>query len=404
MQAPQRSDDAETRVTAYTFDSNLAWVVIALAEHRDTILTRWLDAAASQSFHHDRREHAIADHIPALFDALIALLARNAPNARNPAAPLDDPAILAAARGHALMRVEQGLAPVDVLTEFRLLRQELWHALRVAIPDSAPSSDVVGAELLINDALDGAGALALAALTERIEQVREEFLATIVHDLRNPLTKIRGYAQLAGRNLGRPAPDLPRVSDGLTRIVTAVDEMQALLTTLVDTSRTALGALVLHPARTDLATLLRETIAQLQTDIAERVVIHISPDLDVIGWWDRQRLGQVIANLLANAEKYSPPGTPIVVTVDADGATVRVSVRDEGIGVPAEDLPRLFERYFRARNATERGVEGLGLGLYLCRGIISAHGGQTEAESDGPGRGTTIRFTLPRQPAYRAGD
>src|SRR4051794_7151324 len=128
VQASPPHNDAETRVTAYTQDSNLAWVVVALAEHRDAILTRWLDAAAMQPFHHDHREHAVADHIPALFDALLFLLTRSAPSARNSAAPLDDPAILAAAQGHALMRVEQGLAPVDVLTEFRLLRQELWHA------------------------------------------------------------------------------------------------------------------------------------------------------------------------------------------------------------------------------------------------------------------------------------
>ncbi|MDQ6603817.1 MAG: HAMP domain-containing histidine kinase [Chloroflexota bacterium] len=400
MHAPQTSDDAETRVTSYTHDSNLAWVVVALEEHRDAILARWLDAATSQPFHQGHREHAVADHIPALFDALIALLARSAPSARNPAAPLNDPAILAAARGHALVRVEQGLAPVDVLTEFRLLRQELWHALRLAIPDSAPSSDVVGAELLINDALDGASALALAALTERIEQVREEFLATIVHDLRQPLTKIRGYAQLAGRNLDRPAQDLTRVSSGLTRIVAATDEMQALLTTLVDASRTALGALVLHPARTDLAELLRETVAQLLTDDTERVAIHIQPGLDTTGWWDRDRLGQVLTNLLANAEKYSPPGAPIAVTVDGDAASVRMSLQDEGIGIATDDLPQLFDRYFRAHSATEQGIEGLGLGLYLCRGIITAHGGQIEAASAGPGQGTTIRFILPRHPEH----
>ncbi len=401
MRTPQPSDDAETRVTAYTTDSNLAWVIAALEEHRDAILARWLDAAASQPFHHDRREHTVADHIPMLFDALLALLARNAPSARNPTAPLDDPAILAAARGHALLRVEQGLAPVDVLTEFRLLRQELWHALRLAIPDSAPSSDIVGAELLINDALDGASALALAALTERVERVREEFLATIVHDLRQPLTKIRGYAQLVGRNLDRPAPDLSRVSGGLARIVGATDEMQALLARLIDLSRTALGALVLHPTRTDLATLLDETVAQLPTDVAERVTLHIPPDLDVTGWWDQERLGQVLTNLLTNAEKYSPPGTLIAVMIDGDTTTVRVSVRDEGIGIPTDDLPQIFDRYFRAHNATEQGIEGLGLGLYLCRGIIAAHGGQIEAGSAGSGQGTTIRFTLPRTLEHR---
>lgn len=402
MHVPPPSDDAETRVTAYTHDSNLAWVIIALAEHREAILARWLDAATSQPFHAGRRDHAVADHIPALFDALITLLTRSAPSARNPAAPLDDPAILAAAQGHALMRVEQGLAPADVLTEFRLLRQELWHALRLAIPDSAPSSDVVGAELLVNDALDGASALALTVLTEQVERMREEFLATIVHDLRQPLTKIRGYAQLADRALDQPASDVSRVKGGLSRIIAATDELQSLLATLVDASRTALGALVLHLTHTNLSTVFSETIAQLPSDIAERVTVHIPTGIDETGWWDRERLCQVLTNLLTNAEKYSPPGTPITVTVEGDDAMVIVGVRDEGIGIPADDLPQLFDRYFRARNATDRGTEGLGLGLYLCRGIVAAHGGRIWAESGGPDQGATIRFMLPRQSGERA--
>ncbi|MCA1724804.1 MAG: HAMP domain-containing histidine kinase [Thermomicrobia bacterium] len=398
MQRPVPHSDAETRVTAYTQDSNLGWVVAALTEHREAILARWLDAAAAQPFHDSHRERAIADHIPPLFDALLSLLARSAPSARNAAAPLDDPAILAAAQGHALMRVEQGLSSVDVLTEFRLLRQELWHALRVAIPDTAPSSDVVGAELLVNDALDGASALALAALTDRVDRLREEFLAAIVHDLRQPLTKIRGYAQLADRQLGSPAPDMARVTGGLARIVGATDELQALLATLVDASRTALGALVLHPARTDLAALLRETIAQLPVETGQRVAVRIAPNVDVTGRWDRERLGQVLTNLLTNAAKYAPAETPIVVTVEGDGATATVSVQDEGIGVAADDVPRLFDRYFRARSAMEQGIEGLGLGLYLCRGIIVAHGGEITAESAGLDQGTRIQFTVPRQP------
>jgi len=404
VHAPVPHSDAETRVTAYTQDSNLAWVVTALAKHREAILARWLDAVALQPFHHAHRAHAVTDHIPALFDALVALLARSAPSARNAAAPLDDPAILAAAQGHALMRVEQGLALVDVLTEFRLLRQEVWHALRVAIPDTAPSSDVVGAELLVNDALDGASALALTALTDRVDRLREEFLATIVHDLRQPLTKIRGYAQLADRNLDRSPPDLARVKGGLSRIVDATDELQALLVTLVDASRTALGALLLHPARTDLAALLDETIVQLPEDVAQRVAVRLAPAVDATGWWDRERLGQVLSNLLTNAAKYAPTETPITVTVEGDGATVTVCVRDKGIGIAADDLPQLFDRYFRARSAMEQGIEGLGLGLYLCRGIIVAHGGAIVAESAGPDQGTTIRFTLPRQPPERAAD
>jgi signal transduction histidine kinase len=375
--------------------------VAALVGQREEILTRWLDAAAAQPCHYGRREHAVTDHIPALFDALVALLEHSAPAANDPRAPLDDPAILVAARGHALMRVEQGLQPVDVLTEFRLLRQELWHALRVALPDSAPTGDIVGAELLLNDALDGAGSLALAALTERLDQVREELLAMIVHDVRQPLTQIAGYAQLAERQLNRPTPDLDRITEALGRIRVNSAAMAALLNTLVDSSRTALGGLTLQRGPADLAAIVHQTAKQLTPELAARVSVDVAAGADTTGQWDQARLRQVFENLLTNAGKYSSPDTPITVTIGAGAESVTAEVADRGIGIPPEELPRLFTRYARAENALAQGIDGLGLGLYLCRGIVEAHGGRIWATSPGRDQGTTIHIALPRQVAAR---
>lgn len=397
MLEEQPSIDVEKRVEGYTRATDLAWVTRALVVQRDEILARWLDAALAQPFHRGRRDHAVADHIPPLFDALIGFMQRATPRAVQPGAPLDDAAILAAAQGHALTRADQGLQPSEVLAEFRLLRQELGRALRHAVPEDAPSSDVVGAELLLNDALDGATALALAALTAQLEQVREEFLATTVHEIRQPLTRIVGFLQLAERVLDRQDPDLPRARANLRRGRDAADQMGALLATLVDASRTALGGLVLQPATTDLVALLRETIARLEPDAAERVALQVPRGLQATGRWDGMRLAQVFGNLLSNARKYSAPGTPIDIRLRGDAATVAVSVADQGIGIPAEDLPHLFDRYARASNATEQGIEGLGLGLYLCRGIVEAHGGRIWAESAGRGRGATMHVELPRQ-------
>jgi signal transduction histidine kinase len=402
MPATEPANEATARVEEYTTESNFGWVVAALVAHRDDILTRWLDATAAQPFHHGRREHAVADHIPALFDALMALLERSAPAAIDPSAPLDDPAILVAARGHALMRVDQGLRPVDVLTEFRLLRQELWHALRQNVPDSAPTSDIVGTELLLNDALDGAGSLALTALTERLDQVREEFLAMIVHDVRQPLTQIAGYAQLAERQLRRATPNLGRVAEALERIHADSAAMGALLNTLVDSSRTALGGLTLQRGPADLTAIVHQTVKRLTPELAARVGVDVAGGADTTGQWDQARLRQVFENLLANAGKYSPPDTPITVAVQAEPASVMVQVADQGIGIPPEELPRLFKRYARAENALAEGIDGLGLGLYLCRGIVEAHGGRIWATSPGRDQGTTIHVELPRQVADRA--
>lgn len=397
MPGDHGSSDAETRVETYARESNLVWVTDALIERREEILNRWLDAAAAQSFHHGHHGHAVADHIPRLFDALVQFLHRATPLTVDPMAPLEDAAIQAAAQGHALARVDQGLQPADVLVEFRLLRQELWRALRLELPDGAPTSDVVAAELLLNDALDGAAALALAALTTRLDQLREEFLATTVHDVRQPITRVSGNAQLAERLLSAPDPDLPRIKQAVHQIREGVDEMGRLLNTLVDASGTALGALVLHPAPIDLVPLLQETVAQSDPEIAQRVRLEIPPGTPVTGQWDAHRIAQVLTNLLSNAAKYSPPETPITVTLQPEADVVVISVRDEGIGIPPEDLPRLFQRYVRGHHALTVGTEGLGLGLYLCRGIVEAHGGRIWATSPGTGQGASIVVQLPYQ-------
>lgn len=393
MSRSQLPKDITTRVEDYARDTNLAWTTSALLSQREEVLNRWLDMAAAQPFHHDRREHAIADHIPDLFDALIEFMQRSGPQSADPGAPLQDAGVHRAAQEHALVRADQGLQPVDVLVEFRLLRQEVGRALRVAVPDGAPTSDIVGAELLLNDALDGAAALALAALTTRLDQFREEFLATTIHEVGQPITRISGFTQLAERLLDAPTPDLPRIKATLHPIREATEEMGRLLTALMDVSRTALGSLVVHPENIDLLALIQKVLAQLEPHIASRVTVEMPGDTALDGRWDADRLAQVLRNLLSNAAKYSPPNTPITVAIQRAAETVLVSVRDEGMGIPPTDLPRLFGRYVRAHNAQD--TEGLGLGLYLCRGIVEAHGGHIWATSAGAEQGTTISFELP---------
>ena len=158
--------DAATRVEDFTQDADLSIVVRLLTERRDEILSRWIDAASDQPFHQARSERAVADHIPHLFDALVSLLSRDSSPDRNPGVPLEDPAILTAAQEHARVRFGQGFMPPDIATEFRLLRQEIGRALRLYISDRSSNSNVVAAELLVHDALDGAVVVALSALNE----------------------------------------------------------------------------------------------------------------------------------------------------------------------------------------------------------------------------------------------
>ncbi len=386
----------ETRVEQYTQDSDLSWVTAVLSAQRAVILTRWLTAVGQQLFHLARPEGAVSDHIPALFDALVAFLQRSAPRRVDPGAPLDDPAVLQTAEQHAQARLEQGLQPVDVVTEFRLLRHEIVGALRRHLPDAVPASDVLAAELLLHDAIDGVISVALRALTERIELVREDFLVTTVHDVRQPLSLIIGSAQMVARRLRSSEPDLARTAADVERIDRSASRMSALLTTLLDASRITLHHLELQRQPLDLLPLMQTVIAQLGPEIGGRVTVQVDNGVSTDGEWDPTRLDQVFTNLLSNAVKYSPPASPIALSLSGDAAQIECTVRDHGMGVPEDELPRLFQRYARSSAAVESGIQGLGLGLYLCRGIIEAHGGRIWATSSGPGEGTAVHVALPR--------
>lgn len=391
------SADAERRVQEYTQGADFSWVTGSLVEQREQILNAWIDAATRQSFHKGRRESAVTDHIPILFDALTDLLRVTTPRWVDPYAPMDNAAVLAASQAHARTRAEQGLQPADVVVEFRLLRQEIWRALRSRMPGDAPSSDVVAAEMFINDALDGAIGQALSSLTDRIEQLREDFLTTTMHEIRQPLTLIIGEAQLSTRFLSKGVPDVEGALAANTRLQRAIARMNSLLKTLFIASQLGTGNINRYPREADLKIIALNAAAELGHETAGRIVVTTSPGLDTQGWWDPDQLQQVFANLLSNAAKYSPPGSPIEVELSGGDQLIEASVRDRGIGIPAGDLPNLFGRYMRGENAIEQGIEGLGLGLYLCRGIVEAHGGTISASSPGPGGGTTITVTLPRR-------
>ena len=385
--------DIETRVEQMTRGTDLSQVAALLAEQRDEILRRWLEATAAQPFHVGRYAGAIADHIPELFDALVALMQRSAPRWVTPGPPLDDPAVLSAARAHAQRRFEQGLAATDIVAEFRLLRQEIGRALRLHIPSNLHTEDAVGAELLVHDALDGAISLALAALTRQIEELREEFLATLVHDLRQPTATIKGHQQLVLRGLAAPVPDIARTRDLLGRAQAQSDRLGRLVDQLADASRVALGRLEVRPARHDLLALLHNVVKQLEPASVSRIQVDVSPDtLDTHGEFDAELVERVVANLLSNAVKYSPPNSPIHMALAEQGDALHLSIRDIGIGLTPDEIATLFKRYSRARGAVEQGVQGLGLGLFLSRGVVEAHGGRIWAESAGKGQGTTFHM------------
>jgi len=252
------------------------------------------------------------------------------------------------------------------------------HLLASAAPLPAAAGETAGAVVLFQD---------ISSLKE-LERERDRFLSLVVHELRNPLAAIKGLAQAIERRLRQGMEVEP---DRLTLITKQVDELHRLTTDLSDVSRLQAGRFALAPGRFDLATLLREVVEQQRAASPQHTIVLSLDDEPLWVEADRQRIGQVLINLLGNAVKYSPDADLVEVSVRA-GSGVRIAVRDHGIGVPLEARPLLFQRFQRAGNA--RRQPGLGLGLYISQTLVQASGGRIGYEPAEPG--SVFWLELPR--------
>jgi PAS domain S-box-containing protein len=241
-------------------------------------------------------------------------------------------------------------------------------------------------------ALQG-GVIVLRDITgqREFEQLREDIFTMAWHDMKAPITVIRGHAELLLRRLSCGQHDAKDLEADAALIVEHTDHLSELLATLFDVSSLEAGLLSISPGSTDLGSLVRGVTESMRSTTRHRV--EVFADRGVVGEWDVRRIRQVLVNLLSNALKYSHEGSTVTVSVTADerGATVRMS--DEGIGLDSTELAQLFRRGYRAEAA--RNVTGAGLGLYFSNGIVAAHGGRMWAESLGRGQGSTFCFTLP---------
>lgn len=234
------------------------------------------------------------------------------------------------------------------------------------------------------------------AEAEAAVRVRDDFLAGATHDLRSPLTSLRGRTQLIRRRLDRgQTPDPRWLLEQVDIVDASTRRMLATVNELSDVARLQIGqTLQLEMDPVDLGALAR-AVAEEMTSGQQRVAVAVeAPDNPVIVEGDGARLQRVLQNIVDNAVKYSPAGSPVRVTVEEDAQReyATITVHDEGVGIPAEDLPRVFTRYYRA--ATAHGIAGSGLGLSGARAIVEQHGGSIAIES-AVGRGTTVILTLP---------
>lgn len=227
---------------------------------------------------------------------------------------------------------------------------------------------------------------------EEAARLKDDFLSAAAHDLRTPLTAVVMQAQLLERR-SRTEPEAPADAAGIRRLVADSRRLSVLLDQLLDASRAERGVLVGHRQRISLDELVREVCERRSWRPHN---LELISEAGLIGDYDPARITQLMENLLENAVKYSPEGETIRVRLWREDAAARVSVRDEGIGIPAADLEHVFERFHRGSNVDDRRFTGTGLGLFICRAIAEQHGGRIWAESEGPG--STFHVLLPLAP------
>lgn len=224
------------------------------------------------------------------------------------------------------------------------------------------------------------------------EAMRRDFVANVSHELRTPLASLRALVETLE---GGALEDPPAAREFLVRMHDEVDGLTQMVEELLELARIESGRLRLRAGRTDLVQLAREVSERLRPQ-AERseVVLEVFPaDVEIDAIVDRDRFRQVFINLIHNAIKFTPAGGTVRVTVEPRGAAVAVVVADTGVGILPDDLPRIFERFYKADRA--RSSPGTGLGLAIVKHLVQLHGGQVWAESSGPGRGSSFTVVVP---------
>jgi two-component system phosphate regulon sensor histidine kinase PhoR len=252
-----------------------------------------------------------------------------------------------------------------------------------AVPLGENSARMGGAVVLFRD----------VTKLQQMEEMRREFVANVSHELRTPLSIFRGYLETLLDDPQQPPGELLRILEIMER---HSDRLNALVEDVLSLARLESPGAELDLSEVDLAELLQSTMRDWEKRFEAR---QLKSHLDVPGSLpllqaDENRLQEVIYNLLDNAVKYSQPGGTISLRAAVAGNRVRISVTDQGIGIREADLPRIFERFYRADKGRSRELGGTGLGLSIVKHIVQLHGGAVEAESE-PGKSTTIGVLLP---------
>lgn len=286
-----------------------------------------------------------------------------------------------------VLRQGDSVTPVFVRTEEPRPR---WLQLSIS-PVRSANGELENVVIVVRD---------ITALREA-EEAKQDFLATVSHELRTPLTSLKGWLH----TLLHPdfAPDTDQLRDIHSRMQHQTGRLQRLIEDLLSASSFDHGEFGIELGPVSVDDVVARAVHNMSQDEASRPVHHERAGLAGTALADAGRVEQVVANLLSNADKYCPAGTPVVITVGRSGADVLVSVRDSGPGISEDQHELVFERFTRLGHHMTREVPGTGLGLHIARQLVEAMGGRIWVESE-VGAGSTFRFTLPAAPLVAAVD
>ena len=232
-----------------------------------------------------------------------------------------------------------------------------------------------------------------ASQRDQLDRLKDEFVLTASHELRSPLTSVQGFAELL--MLERDSLT-PKQVETVEIILDNCRHLVRLLNDLLDLARSDAGRLAIRPQPTELGTLIEDAVRTMrgQTESDDQALTQrVATNLPLVNV-EADRIRQILVNLLTNAHDYSPAGASIEVSARAIGAEVEVAVKDDGPGIPADQLEHIFERFTRGDAGLTQRVGGTGLGLAISKSLVELHGGTIEAEST-PGKGSNFRFRLP---------
>jgi len=231
---------------------------------------------------------------------------------------------------------------------------------------------------------------------EELDRLKSKLLSTVSHELRTPLSIVKGYSTMLLKYESRLCDE--EKLEYLKSIDRATDRLTELVDHLLDMSRLEAGLMKLEKQSTNISKLIREAVAEAKLSAPKHdIVADMGQRLTRLEV-DPRRIRQVLDNLINNAVKYSSEETKVAVSAQRNSTQLRISVADQGTGIPTEDLERVFDRMYRVEQRLTPEVGGIGLGLSICKGLVEAHGGRIWVESK-LGKGSTFHFTLPLKAA-----